>query len=55
MFALLRPEKDAPSANPPAQAPALALQKLDITAIRISTHCLKRSVDAPEIIARRFS
>jgi len=55
MFALLHPEKDAPRANPSAQAPVLALQKLDITAVRISAHRLKRSVDAPEIIARRFS
>jgi hypothetical protein len=55
MFALLHPEKDTPSANPSAQVPALALQKPDITAVRISAHCLKRSVEAPEIIARRFS
>jgi len=54
MFPLLYSEKDAPGTDSSAQPAALSFQKFNVAAVRVGTHCLKRSVDAPEIIARRF-
>jgi hypothetical protein len=55
MFSLLYSEKDAPGADPSTQLVALPFQEFDVAAVRVSSYCLKRSVDAPEIISRRFS
>ena len=54
MFSLLHSEKDAPGADSSTQPVALPFQEFDIAAVRVGSHGLKRSVDAPEIISRRF-